>query len=162
MSRIKVTSTIVVDRPLKPEQGETAAAGFVSGRANVIKDETIESRAHRSQFGRGDGDVSIIVTAGDTIGDLTISVQYEGEVEQYDACLRQQDALIQQTAGWLREILGEFATDWNVEMTSVPCPQGDTRLLHLTEAANQLTGTQTVSHDVGVLGGVTHQQRNEW
>lgn len=156
MSKLTVVSNkAFLPRELRPEHGETEEAGFVSGRAHINNDKEIESHLHRESFTIQDGDISIIVTAGDEPGDIKICVQYEGQIAQYDACLTRQNELLQQTAEWLREILGEFGTDWLVDITSTPCPEGDSRLLHLTELAERIEGRNVASVDRTVTPVVT-------
>ena len=149
------SNKVVLPRELQPEQGETQEAGFETAapaiiKDLVIKDSKIESHAYRENFKPGDGDISIIITAGDELGDLRVTVQYEGEIEQYTKCLVQQGELIQQTADWLREIFAGFGGDWDADVLSAPCDKGDTRLLRLGELVERLQGPATdasVVHD---------------
>jgi hypothetical protein len=140
MSQIKVTEHKVhLDRDLRPENGETEANGFVQGPVpEILKDDAIEKFTHREHFQDGEGDISILLEAGDELGQIRIGLQFEGPVGRHQQCLGEQGKLLREGSVWLREILSQFETDWEMSIASAPCKEGDTSVLRLNEMAARL------------------------
>jgi hypothetical protein len=158
MSRIRVTSNeVYLNRALRPEEegGGGYAQGLPPGRD--LHDLELESHAHRQHFQEGEGDISIIVEAGERLGEIAVCVQFEGQIvgqvrQKADACVARQNDLIQDSALWLHEILSQFESDFTASIVSAPCPLASTGLLDVRAAARRLTGAE-VSAPVSVEGG---------
>ena len=138
-----VTHTVALERELNPAHGETAENGFqrvTPGAIDLDRDRAIEAREHRKDLLADEGDIAILLTPSDELGEFTIGLQFEGPVEKHDECLADQGEMLQQASGWLRDILSTFETDWDLELTTVPCPKGDSRNLRLHELLRQLKG----------------------
>jgi hypothetical protein len=155
-SKIVVKSDeIYLDRPLRPD--ETPADGYRQGRIPDpdLHDHEIESHANRRYFQANEGDLAIIVEAGDELGDIGVCVQYEGQIvgnskRLADQCVSKQSDAIRDAAGWLNEILSEFDTDWEARVYSAPCPVADEKL-QVHAAVARLTGvTRVVEVEPGV------------
>lgn len=131
MSLKKRKHDVYVDRPLKPDHGETAANGFHSGPApaKLLKDAEIEKDAYRLLLGNGEGDISILVRAGEELGEIHVAVQYEGEKGAWNQCLARQGALLSDVQKWLTEIYAAFPGEFQMDIVSEPCPKGDARAL---------------------------------
>jgi hypothetical protein len=138
----QTSSATHVNRELRAEFDETPEKGFVSTAVSLQRDEYFESSEYREGLRDGEGVVSILVTAGDAIGEISITVQYEGQKGQHELCLQRQGDVLNTTCDWMKNILSEFETDWEVDLTTAACPKGDTRLLRISQAIERLTGVQ--------------------
>lgn len=129
MIQIK-SNEVYLDRELRPERGETPENSYHQGRPPGLDltDHDLESHEHRRHFQDGEGDISIVVEAGDELGDIGVCLQYEGQIADYSGCIAKQNDLIHDAAGWLAEILSQFETDWDAEVVSAPCPKADEKL----------------------------------
>jgi len=133
-----------VNRPLQPYEKEEDGfhPALPPEGIEMLKDPVLESDDYRINLKEDEGDISIIVEAGDQLGQIRIAVQYEGEKGKNDKCLSSQGDLIRDVSAWLGEIYSKFQGDFEVEMISQLCPRGDTRPL-----LNQVTSD--VYHGVG-------------
>lgn len=131
---------IYLDRPLIPAQEETPEKGFHQGRSPVelLKDAEIESERYRLALLDGEGDISIIVAAGDELGDIRVGVQFEGEKGKYDQCLARQGELLDDVLRWLQELYAKFPGRFEMDVVSQPCPKGDSRLLVSAERRQEV------------------------
>jgi hypothetical protein len=144
-NRVKIRSNhIYLDRDLQPARGETSENGYYQGAAPGpdLGDRKLESHENRRDFQAGDGDISIVVQAGDELGDIAVCFQYEGQIADYRGCISGQNNLLHDGAEYLAEILGEFETGWEAEIISAPCPRADTKL-EVREAFDRLRGVET-------------------
>ncbi|HXM46107.1 MAG TPA: hypothetical protein VN924_33050 [Bryobacteraceae bacterium] len=138
------SNDIYLDRELHPERGETAVNGYRQGAAPGpdLRDRKLESHDNRRDFKDGDGDISIVVQAGDELGDIAVCFQYEGQIENYRGCVAGQNALLRDGAEYLAKILSEFETGWEAEIVSAPCPKADTPI-EVRAAFDRLRGVET-------------------
>jgi hypothetical protein len=142
---VKIKSNrVYLERKLRPERSETAENGYYFGRppGPDLADKELESHEHRQHFQRGDGDISIVVEAGDELGKINVCLQYEGKIADYSGCIARQNDLIRDAGGWLAEILAEFETGWEADIVSVPCPKAD-EALEVRAAIDRLRGVET-------------------
>jgi hypothetical protein len=153
----------IAERELSAEFGETSNGIFVHGTPppTTTKDPVIESDSHRRDLVMGEGDLSVIVEAGDELGDIRVGIQFEGPKGCHEHCLTKQNEVLQDGMAWLHEIFGQFDGDWRVHIISSPCPKGDSRILRLHEAQHRLESTHEVSPGPRHVHTVSHQNRTE-
>lgn len=152
-SRVNIRrNEIYLDRELRPERGETAENGYCRGTAPGpdLRDRRLESHEHRRTFQEGDGDISIVVEAGDELGDIKVCFQYEGQIANYRGCVAGQNELLRDGSEYLADILGEFETDWDAEVVSAPCPKADTPL-EVRAAFDRLRRIETQAQNSAAL-----------
>ena len=165
MSRINIKrSHIYLDRPLR--QDETADEGYRQGKppGPDLHDKVLESHEHRQHFQENEGDISIIIEAGEELGDIGVCVQYEGQIVNNnkrlaDQCVGKQSEIIQDTAGWLHDILTQFESDWEAEIDSAPCPVADKKL-EVRAAIERLTGVE-VKQEISLAANVAVERKVE-
>jgi hypothetical protein len=158
MSRISVSGhKVYLDRKLDPARGETEDHGFVhAAPPPMLKDEEREAESYRRDLRTGEGDISILLEAGDELGQIQIGLQFEGPVGAHQECLREQGQLLQNGSLWLKQILEQFETDWNLSIVSAPCPKGDTRVLKLNELMPRLESRSQLQQQNIVKSEVEH------
>lgn len=136
MSKPKLRAhDLYMGRPLKPEQGETPANGFhpEPPPQPLLKDTEIESDTYRLGLLDNEGDISVVVEAGDELGQIRVSLQFEGPKGKYNACLSKQGELLENARQWIEEIYKPFKGEFVMDMISNPCPKGDSSLLRIAE-----------------------------
>lgn len=102
-------------------------------------DLAIEDPKERIRIPDGEGNLAISIQPGKGLGEIYLNVQFEGPYGQYDFCLAGHNNLLLQTSQWLHEFLGELAADFDVELTSEPCPYPEQRVA-LVETIHRLQG----------------------
>jgi|GEM_PF-3846965 len=133
MSTFKIPDEAVriyVDRPLTPE--EKVDGKFVQGTApgpDLVNPEIVEHE-HRRDLDTGEGIICIAVRPGETLGELYVNVQFEGQIGKYEDCMAGHNRLLLQASDWLRgaleQLLPQDATV-DVELVASPCPDAKTR-----------------------------------
>lgn len=133
----------------------------------------IENPKERERIPRGKGNICISIQAGDTLGDLSFNVQFEGKRGDYDFCVHEHNELLLGVSDWLQELLGQFEGDFDVTLESKPCPKTDVRVaLDLAErilerqtnwqqARHELKPVITVAHDPVHTIGIQNQHQNQ-
>lgn len=90
-------------------------------------DREIEDPAKRSVLAPNQGYLSLSVVAGDEqIGDISVSIQFEGPNKQPDACLAGHNVAIEDASAALKGILDRLApegTEFSVRFDHLPCPK---------------------------------------
>lgn len=140
----EATAEIVYRKP------ETAVSQkhHVLPKPNMV-DLQIEDREERIRIPDGEGNIAISIQHGEDLGELYVNIQFEGTYGQYEFCLNGHNDLLLTTSEWLYELLGEFAAEFDAEITSEPCPHPEQRVA-LVEATQRLNGT----HQTEVRGRI--------
>jgi len=138
-----------------------------------LSDPAIEADDTRERLRPGQGNLCIGVMPGDErLGDLSISIQYEGPKGAYEECMERQNHLLEHSAAWLHDILGEISpesTEWEVDIDSLPCPKAKTKV-HIEAASEVLRGIERdikadvereedVQHNTSVRQDVEHHAK---
>jgi hypothetical protein len=122
--------TIHINRPSNAQEKESADIEYSQGQFphEDMIDKRIESPENRETLNDGEGEIAITVQAGDKLGELSFNIQFEGPRKQYDFCMQGQNELLLNTCDWLRDILGEFAVDFDIKIEAKPCPMAEQTL----------------------------------
>ena len=75
-----------------------------------------------------EGHLCVSVQPGNELGELHVSVQFEGPKGKYDLCMEGQNDLLLKSGEWLKEILSNFDLDWDVTIEAQPCPKASVEL----------------------------------
>lgn len=152
------------DNVIYQKDGELAKPDMVN--------HAIEDPKEREKIPSGKGNICISIQAGDTLGDLSFNVQFEGKRGDYDFCVHEHNELLLGVSDWLQELLGQFEGDFDVTLESKPCPKTDVRVaLDLAERilereANLKQVQYELEHDIEVREGLgygirpQHQNQN--
>jgi len=124
---------LYMNRTLRPDEKPEDGFHPEPPPRPMLKNPHIESDAYRDGLLENEGDVSVIVEAGDELGQIRIGVQYEGAHGMYDTCLREQGALVSDALKWIDEIYEPLKGHFVVDVVSNPCPKGDSSLLQVVE-----------------------------
>jgi hypothetical protein len=144
----------VVYSERQPTAQEQAANVIYQKDGELAKPEmvnrAIEDPEVRSKIPLGKGNICISIQAGDTLGDLSFNVQFEGRRGEYDFCVHEHNELLLGVSDWLQEILGQFEGNFDVTLESKPCPKTDVRVaLDLAERIlERQTNLQQTRHEL--------------
>ncbi|MBN1516008.1 hypothetical protein JXA32_05520 [Candidatus Sumerlaeota bacterium] len=90
----------------------------------IPRKKEIEADSIRGPLESGTGNVCIGISVGDeTIGDIGMTVQFEGPVNAHDECMKGHNKLLVHTSEHLIEILNQMFPDldWDGQLESLPC-----------------------------------------
>jgi hypothetical protein len=96
-----------------------------------LKDPEIEADESRRYLKPGEGNLCITVAPGERLGELDVSLQFEGPKGQHNPCMADQNELLVEGSGWLRRFLGEMFGEnaqLEIEIEGNPCPKADLAL----------------------------------
>src|SRR5262245_28425457 len=110
MGKCRVIAKAVYSRKTPTPQEAEAGVAYQPGglKHPELVDHAIEDPVTREKLPKDRGNISITVLPGEELGEFTFNVQFEGKRGEHEFCVHEQDALFQEAAGWLSEILGEL------------------------------------------------------
>jgi hypothetical protein len=127
---LKVTSTTVyVPETKKPAgQAEPAGVNYSTEKpppaVTQMVDHEIEKHEFRENLASGEGQLCITVEPGDDeLGQISVGVQFEGQIGAYNKCVEQQQLELEHAAAWLEAFFDQLGGDFEVSVAAVPCPK---------------------------------------
>jgi hypothetical protein len=140
-----------------------------------MRDEAIEADERRRYLKDGEGNLCITVAPGEELGELHVSLQFEGPKGQHNPCMADQNELLVEGSEWLKKLLIELygeKAELEVEIAGNPCPKAELPL-QIELAAEVLQGRiqieqairqcrevkETVLGKVKVKAGVAQESR---
>ena len=97
-----------------------------------VHDEELETRDSRKMLQGKEGKICLGVYAGEQLGELYISVQFEGPVDtgkgEPDLCIDGQNSLLEAASEWIAEVLGTLDADFDGIIEAQPCPKATKQL----------------------------------
>jgi hypothetical protein len=166
--RVRSNDVYIVGRPLTTHEQQINAEGAAAAQPStapryheretppqVLKDAELESSERRAGFDEKEGLLSFQVEPGDELGELTISIQFEGTKGAHASGVKHQLKHLEQATDWLRELLGELEAPWDVDLVSVPCAKTEEPFdVRRVQARLELQAEQQLAAERGVHGGV--------